>query len=152
MKKIVYTRPDGGLSIVTPIINTHPVPEDITESQAILRAWDKLPKDAINPRFVDESEIPTDRTFRNAWEDNGAVSVNMPKAREIHRQIMRYKRAPMLSALDIDYQRADERGDSALKAEIAVRKQALRDVTADPAIESATTPEELKAVIPSAFR
>ena len=46
---------------------------------------------------------------------------------------------------------ADEAGDVAAKAVIAVKKRALRDVTDDPAIAAATTPEALKAVVPAAL-
>lgn len=90
-------------------------------------------------------DFPADPTFRNAWVDTGkAVSVDMPKAREIHRANLRVIRAPMLAALDVAYQRADERGDMAEKAAVAAKKQALRDVTADPSIDAAMTPEQLK--------
>ena len=57
-----------------------------------------------------------------------------------------------LAALDVEYQHADERGDVAEKARIAAKKQALRDVTADPAIEAAQTPEALKAVWPDILK
>ncbi|MEJ0012348.1 MAG: hypothetical protein WDM94_06895 [Bauldia sp.] len=72
----------------------------------------------------------------------------MDKARAIHCDRMRAARAPRLAALDIAYQRADESGDAAAKAAVAARKQALRDVTADPAIAAAETPDALKAVWP----
>lgn len=112
-----------------------------------------LPEEPTQGRIADRSEIPADRTFRSAWEDKGvAIDVNMPKAREIHRNRLRDMRAPKLAQLDVDYQRADERGDAAEKQSIAQRKQALRDVTADPAIDAAATPEELKAVLPAALR
>jgi hypothetical protein len=91
-----------------------------------------------------------DRTFRNAWTLSGAqITVDMPKARDIWRQKMREARAPLLQALDVEYMRADEAGDGAAKTRIAAEKQALRDVTADPAIEAAQTPDELKALWPS---
>ena len=141
-------RPDGGLSVVTPALNTLGEVKGFTETDAEQRAWDKLPTDAINPRFVDAADVPVDRTFRNAWEDTGTISVNMPKAREIHKDHLRQKRAPLLAALDVEYQRADEKGDTALKAQIAARKQALRDVTKHPAIAAAKTPDELKVAIP----
>lgn len=147
MKKIIYTRPDGGISVVHPVINTAPELEPITEAEAEERAWNKLPSDAINPRFVNETEIPSDRTFRNAWKSD--LTVDMPKAREIHKNRLREMRAPLLAALDTQYMRADEAGDVATKAAVAAKKQALRDVTAVPAIDAATTPEELKTVIPS---
>lgn len=152
MRKIVYTRPDGGISIVTPIINSYPVREEITEAEAEQRAWAKLPADAIGPRFVDDGGIPLDRTFRNAWEDNGGVKVNMPKAREIHKDFLRGLRKPKLAALDVEYQIADESGNVALKSSISAKKQALRDVTDDPAIVAARNPAELKVVIPAILK
>ena len=48
--------------------------------------------------------------------------------------------------------RAVEAGDTAKQAEIATKKQALRDATKDPIILNATTPEELKAAVPDALK
>lgn len=148
MRKIVYTRPDGGICVVTPVRNTYPETEELTDAEVEQRAWDKLPDDAIDPRFVDEGDIPEDRTFRGAWKPD--LSVDMDKARDIHKDRMRAVRKPLLEALDVEYQRADERGEAEAKAkaEVAARKQALRDVTADPAIAAAETPDDLMAVWP----
>lgn len=94
-------------------------------------------------------DLPNDKDFRNAWEHGAAgVTINMSKAQEIHRDMLRGLRAPKLAALDVAYVKADEVGDAVLKKQIAVKKQALRDATADPRIAAATTPEQLKAVIP----
>ena len=152
MRKIIFTRPDGGVSVVTPVINTFGEEEGFTETQAEQRAWDKLPTDAINPRWCAANEVTADRTFRDAWGDIGKVSVNMPKAREIQKNALRTLRTPKLAALDVEYSRADEKGDATLKASIAAKKQLLRDVTADPRIAAAQTPEELKAVIPEVLK
>ena len=75
------------------------------------------------------------------------ITVNMAKARDIHRQRLREARAPLFNALDVAFQRAMETG--ADTAEIVAKKQALRDVTADPAIDAAQTTDELKAVWPT---
>ena len=89
--------------------------------------------------------VPTDRTFRGAWQFNGdAVEVDMTAAREIHKTNLRSERAPLLAALDVDYMRALEISGSTLS--IATDKQALRDVTSDARIAAATTPDELKAL------
>lgn len=161
MKKIIYTRPDGGLSVVHPVINTHtfvdgdvvPVAEDITEEQALQRALSKIPADAINVQIVDESAIPTDRTFRNAWvAATGAVTHDMAKAREIQKNTLRVLRAPKLAALDVEFMRALEVGDTVGAAAIVAQKQALRDVTKDPAIASARTPAALAAVVPDVLK
>jgi hypothetical protein len=103
-------------------------------------------------RRLEDGDLPADRTFRLAWKDSSdGITVDMPKAREIHRQHLRVQRAPLLDALDVEYIRADEAGDTASKKRIAKRKQELRDVTDDPAIAKAKTPDELKAVMPPAL-
>lgn len=150
MKKIAYTKPDGGLSVMIPVFNTFGEAEGFTEADAEQRAWDTLPKDAIEPRFVTDADIPTDRTFRNAWKND--LTVDMVKAREIHKDHLRRLRKPKMEALDVEFMRAVERGDAVAQAAIAAKKQALRDVTIDPRIMSAATPEELKAVMPDALK
>jgi hypothetical protein len=75
------------------------------------------------------------------------ITINMAKAREIHRAKMRDAREPLFAALDIAYQRALE--NSASTGEIVAKKQALRDVTSDPAIDAAQTVSQLKSVWPS---
>jgi hypothetical protein len=97
---------------------------------------------------IDESDIPTDRTFRNAWKRGTVnhIEVDMPRARNIHRDNLRERRTYLLAALDEQYLRADESNDKAKKTDIANQKQKLRDVTSHPLIEAAMTPEALKAL------
>lgn len=80
------------------------------------------------------------------------IKVNMTKAVEIKKDMIRAERAPILEELDVAFMRAVEAGDEKAKAEIAAKKQALRDATKDPAITAAKTPEELKAVVPAALQ
>jgi len=79
------------------------------------------------------------------------ITVNMTKAVEIKKDMIRAEREPKLAALDVEFMRAVEAGDTAKQAEISTKKQALRDATDDPAIAAATTPDELKAVVPAAL-
>jgi len=90
--------------------------------------------------------LPTDRTFRNAWVfgDADVVEVDMPKAQEIFKDDLRRERQPLLEALDVEYMKAMERGEDT--ASIVAQKVALRDITADARIASATTPEQLGAM------
>jgi hypothetical protein len=76
------------------------------------------------------------------------IQINMPKAREIHREKIRAARAPKLAELDLAFQRELEkpRPDTTT---IAAQKQRLRDLTAEPGIEAATTPAALKAAWPA---
>ena len=79
------------------------------------------------------------------------INVNMTKAVEIKKEMIRQERAPLLADLDVQFMRAVEAGDTDAQATIAAKKQALRDATDDPAITAATTPDELKAVVPTAL-
>ena len=90
--------------------------------------------------------LPTDRAFRNAWVygDAEIVEVDMPKAQEIFKENLRRERKPLLEALDVEYMRAMERGEDTTA--IVAQKVALRDITADARIASATTPDQLGAM------
>ena len=69
--------------------------------------------------------------------------VDMAKAREIHKSKIRAAREPKLAELDIEFQKALERGAST--TDIVAKKQALRDAPADSAINAATDEAGLKA-------
>jgi hypothetical protein len=79
------------------------------------------------------------------------IVVNMQKAVEIKKDMIRAARQPLLEALDIEMMRAIESGDTAKQAEVSAKKQALRDATQDPVILSAQTPQELKDATPTAL-
>lgn len=110
---------------------------------------DKAP---VGWRFVpnDFMEENMDRTFRDAWKDDGGnkPGVDMTKARNIHRERLRQHRTSLLEDLDNEYMQADEKGNTQEKAKIAAKKQKLRDITDHPDIEKAKTPEQLKKVWP----
>ena len=171
MTAILYQRPDGGVSIMYPTPWSEArgpcvdrflewcaakglptdAADDVMEKQWLDHVVEKdVPKDAVAIKACARSEIPEDRTFRHALTMD--LTHDMTKAREIWRAKIRAERAPKLAALDVAYQRADERADTAAKADIVKAKQALRDATADPAIEQATTCAELKAVRPAALK
>ena len=101
-----------------------------------------------------EYEVSSERTFRNAWTiDNptsGVITVDMTKAREIWRDKIREARIPEFARLDAEFMKALETG--ADTSAIAAQKQALRDAPADPAIDAATTPDELKLVKPAGLK
>ena len=69
--------------------------------------------------------------------------IDMAKAKEIHKENIRALREPLLSALDVEFQRALE--TSADTTSIVSKKKALRDAPANTAIDSAKTEAELKA-------
>ncbi|NQV45248.1 MAG: hypothetical protein HQ501_10110 [Rhodospirillales bacterium] len=99
---------------------------------------------------------PNDRTFRNAWQLTGAIiDVDMGKARAIHKDHIRIERASRFDPFDkvlTPLQRRVARGGTMTPqeetdfdaAEAAAQK--LRDAPAHASIDTATTPNELKAL------
>jgi len=93
--------------------------------------------------------VPTERTFRGAWEanaDTGIISVDMAEARDIWREKLRQARTEPLAALDTAFMKALE--TSADTTQITADKQALRDAPSLATIDAATTPAELTAIQP----
>lgn len=78
-----------------------------------------------------------------------SIIINLDKAKAIWKDKWREARKPLLASLDVEFMKAVEAGDSSKQAEIAAKKQALRDVTLTPI--NGTTPEEIKSVWPEIF-
>ena len=108
----------------------------------------------VAARIIEDTDLPshisTDRYFRDACEDTGAIiEVNMPKARGIHMSRIREVRNAELAKLDVPYTKALEAGDSLEQARIANEKQKLRDIPQTFDLTVDTTPETLKAAWPT---
>lgn len=134
--------------------------EDIAASLRLERLSDEeyrrfvyaraIPKNATNVHELSEDWVipDIDRAYRDAWVTDGkTVSVDMAKAREVHKDKLRDLRAPLLAAADVEMLKAYK--DRALQDTIEAKRQQLRDVTTDPMIAAARTPNELRAAIPS---
>ena len=147
MRKILFTNIDGSLSVVHPVCNT--IGETLTTDAEIeQRAWDKLPVDAINPVFVDESVIPTDRTFRNAWEHGGdSVTQNITKAKNIAHDKRREARAEEFKPHDEIIMKQIPGADFTV-AEAARAAIRTKYSTMQTAINSATTVDQIKSAMP----
>ncbi len=130
MSKIIYTNSDGTVSIIIPAGDVNDAIKDVPSG--------------LSYEIVEDSAIPIDRSFRNAWKQNNkTIETDMAKAREIHKTNIRNARIPKLAELDIEFQKALETGAST--TDIVTKKQALRDAPADSAINSATSEAELKS-------
>lgn len=165
MKYITFTDTEGNLVVVKPMTemfdNTSRtrvkldadgiLALDATEAEIMgyIQTRSLLPG-ATNAREIDEVQVPTDSSYRNAWEADGTTKIkyNMPKARNLHRDKMREARSKRFKKLDAEYNKADEQGDAVEKARIGALRQQLRDVTALPAIDNAASINALKAVWP----
>lgn len=146
MKVRIFQKDDGGVAII------HAAPKsrrkDETEEQWLARVFTKATPEGAVFVDVDKSEIPSERTFRNAWIKNGkSITVDMPKAKEIQIERWRIARKPLLEKLDVEYMIALEQENGVRMSEIKAKKQALRDVTKTD-LSKIATPEELKTVWP----
>ena len=148
-KIILFTRPDGGVSVL------HPTPETLskfgTEDEAIAHVRSKsVPADATDIKVIDESALPANRKFRDAWVSGDAkAAVNMTKARVIHMNRIREVRNGELKKEDINFQRALESEDASAKATVATKKQTLRYIPQSFDLSGAGTDDELDALWPS---
>ena len=137
-QRIIYQTDEGGVAVVTPTYDWLSQEGNTVEKLAEMR----VPTGKAFA-IVTTADVPSDRTFRNAWElSNGAISVNLTKAKAITKDRLRAEREPLLAAQDVLYMRALETGG--LLDGIVAEKQRLRDL---PALaDQAQTLDELKAL------
>ena len=137
MSKIIFTNSKGIISVI------HPISGDAND------AIKDVPVGISTYSIVEDSVIPTDRSFRNSWVGNGVgvstatIVEDMTKAKEIHKTNIRTAREPLLTALDVEFQKALE--TSADTSTIVAKKQALRDAPAASGISTAASTDDLKA-------
>ena len=142
MSKIIYTNSDGTVSIVQPILTE--INPNTGKPFTIEEIAEKDIEKGIPYEIVDDSAIPTDRSFRDAWKQNDkTIETDIDKAREIHKTNIREARTSKLQELDIEFQKAQE--TSADTSDIVAKKQALRDAPAAAGISTAATETDLKA-------
>lgn len=151
--KIALTFKDETLGIMTfitrgaPNIYREPTRENIDAE--CRKAFGHTGNPVMSWVMVSDNAFPKDRTYRNAWRWRGnRVEHDMPAAREIHRGLIRERRAKLFDELTVEQERA---GRDATKLDaLESRRQRLRDATADPRIEAAKTIEELREIDPLA--
>jgi hypothetical protein len=151
--RIIYTRPDGGMSVVTPAIQGKL--EDETDADWIERV--KLlvvPSDATNVIVCSTADFPANRLYRGAWRQdaNNLPTIDMPIAREVHRNLIRKVRVAEFAKNDVLATVGLMTGDEVKKSQAAARRTELCDATIDPAIDAAQTPEELALVAPAGLK
>ena len=133
--RIVYPNDTGGVYVIIPSPNWVGTMEELAA------------KDVPNGKaykIVEDSAVPTDRAFRDAWENYEAIAVSMTKAKEITKTRLRVERKPLLEAQDVLFMKAQE--SSSDTSAIVTEKQRLRDITASA--DSASTLDELKGLNP----
>jgi hypothetical protein len=97
----------------------------------------------------EREESPKRGPYRGAYRDRGGrLEVDMPAARELHRERLRVRRPARMQELDGEWMRATGQGKTGDALAVEAKRQVLRDLPADPRIEAAATPEELQAIWP----
>lgn len=148
-KKILYRTLDGNVSIVHLCDPARQAdePDDVFIARIQAR---HVPLDAVDIKIIEEIDLPSDRTFRNAWTYDGQrVCVDMPKARTLHLDRIRQARKPVLDQLDKDWMRAMGQRKQAEADTIEAQRQVLRNLPQTLDLTQATTAEELKAIWPA---
>lgn len=82
----------------------------------------------------------------------GIIKIDIDKAKDIYKDMLRSARKPMLEDLDLQFMKAIETGNTALQTEIAEKKQALRDVTADPKIDNVKKIDDFRKIFPDMLK
>lgn len=133
MKKIIYTRPDGGVSIVSPAPkkDIERMLGSITDKEYEKLVLSKsIPEDAVNVRFIEDQDIPDDREFRDAWvdtEEGSQIDICCARAKDVALNRMRGERNRLLAESDRDFMIKFERGEDL--TDVKKKKKSLRDVT-----------------------
>lgn len=118
-QRIIFQTEDGGVAIIIPSPDCGLTVDEIAKKDV---------PEGIPYKIVDVADIPEDRHFRNAWEmDSKSVKVNLAKAKEVTKENLRIDRAPLFQTLDVEFQRAVEKG--ADTTSIVKEKDRLRDIT-----------------------
>lgn len=181
MKKIIYTRSDGGVSVVSPAEGQRlatkvlaafgivlfqvgtPLPvEQIsriwkilfgvewaeTEDEFVTRIAAKDVPTGTPFQIVEQSAIPQDRAFHNAWKQAGAtIEHDLPRAVIIAQDKIRQARVPRFAHWDAQWNKAQEDSDLLALERIKQNRQKLRDAPADSRLWAAMNEAELKTAM-----
>jgi hypothetical protein len=135
MPFIIYPQENAQVAVVS-------IASGVTIEEAIDSS---IPK-GIEYAVVDDLGSLDDDYFEAFEYKDLGIICNIEKAKAIHLNKFREARKPKLQALDVQFMKAVEQADIEKQAEIALKKQALRDVTL---IELPNTLAEIKEVWPS---
>ena len=133
MNRIIYQTPEGGVAVIIPGESVELALKDVPEG--------------VPYEIVDEADIPSDRTFRNAWVmGDCCIEKDLDKCKAVGHDIRRAKRAEEFAPLD-DVIAKQIPGNDAAAAETA--RQVVRDKYAEvqDAIDAAADPSEIKAAL-----
>ena len=134
--RIIYKTEEGGVAVLIP------TPEYLQDHTIEELAAKDVPEGA-EFEIVKDSDVPSDRTFRGAWEKVGkAIEANIIKAKVLTKDRLREERKPLLETQDILFNRALEGNEDT--SVIVAEKNRLRNITKQ--VDGMKTLDELKGV------
>jgi hypothetical protein len=137
MNVIIYKQDSGIVAITRPT----------EEALALMTIEQIAAKDVpagVLFEIVDDSAIPADRTFRNAWEhSNSAIDINMPKAQIIAHDKRRAARSVEFAPLDIKATIPSEAANAEAARQVVRDKYSAIQLN----IDSAINVSELKLIV-----
>jgi len=132
--RIIYQSESGGVAVIVPTGSVELALKDVPEG--------------VPYEIVSAADIPSDRTFRNAWVIgmDGCVEHNLDQCREIGHDKRRAARTEAFAPFD-EIIAKQIPGADALEAEAA--RQEIRNKYAEVqvAIDAAADPDEIKAAL-----
>ena len=131
--RIIFQNDSGGVSVIVPTGSVELALKDVPEG--------------VPYEIVSADDIPSDRTFRNAWiADGAAVAVDLGKAKDIGHDIRRQQRSEEFQPFD-EIIAKQIPGTDGYAAEAA--RQAIRDKYAEvqDAINAAETTDSIKLAL-----
>lgn len=146
MKIITYIL-NGNMMVDIPCIDA-----GMSEDAAIERARLRIPAEASEVHVRNMDELP-DRHFRPAWaEVGGKPGIDMVKARAHQMSLIRKERDKKLEALDKEWMIATGKKRGQEADQVEAKRQSLRDLPQTVNLDSAQSPEELKAIWPNELK
>lgn len=135
---IIWTEDDGQVSICHPIS---------TYSKSLDELAKKVVPSGKSYKIIKQSDIPTDRTFRGAWVQNGdTAKEDITKAKVIAHATRREKREAEFKPYD-DIIAKQIPGKSASDAETARAAIRTKYATMQTNIDKATTTSKIKEAL-----
>lgn len=134
---IIYKNQDGSVAVFTPT-------QEALDQLKIEEIAQRVVPVNTEYQIVDPSAIPTDRTFRDAWEHNqDGINVNIEKAKSIAHDKRRTARTEEFKPLDI------QAAIPALAEQAEAKRQIIRDEFAaiQTEIDNAETIDQLKEIM-----
>ena len=131
--RIIFQNDSGGVSVIVPTGSVELALKDVPPG--------------VPYEIVDAADIPSDRTFRNAWiADGAAVAVDLGKAKDIGHDIRRQQRSEEFQPFDEIIAKqipgADALAAEAARAEIRNKYAEIQD-----AINAAETTDSIKLAL-----